>query len=53
MSVGIIFTSGSMSTFLPAARSKANIFIIADTAYAFQKKEHDIKRIKFRCYKEI
>lgn len=34
----VSFTSGSISTFLPAARSKANIFIIADTAYAFQEK---------------
>ena len=30
-------TSGSMSTFFPAAISKAYIFLIAVTAYAFKE----------------
>lgn len=48
----VSFTSGSISTFLPAASSKEYIFIIADTAYAFQEKNTTcyISWIKFKSY---
>ena len=43
-------TSGSMSTFLPAAISKAYIFLSAVTAYAFKEAK---KSVKVQTLKEM